>query len=66
MIITVFTTHVYSIVLYFLSRGMNTVGSDLTFLIEVHPVVDIADHSFCTHIDHNNGKYVTLLSSKSH
>lgn len=55
----------YSIVLYNLSCGMNTAGRDHMLLIEVQPVVDNTDHSLCTHIYHNNGKYVTLLSSKS-
>lgn len=56
----------YSIALYFPSRGVNTAGRDHMLLIEVQSVVDNADHGLCTHIDYNNGKYVTILSSKSH
>lgn len=56
----------YSIALYFPSRGVNTAGRDHMLLIEVQSVVDKTDHGLCTHIFHNKGKYVTILSSKSH
>lgn len=64
MIISVFSCVINSSVLF--ESWVNTAGRDHMLLIEVQSVVDKTDHGICTHIDHNNGKYVTILSSKSH
>lgn len=64
MIISVFSCVINSSVLF--ESWVNTAGRDHMLLIEVQSVVDKTDHGLCTHIFHNKGKYVTILSSKSH